>query len=319
MTTKVLLADEIGNKIHDIFAGEYFLWKKSHLYILSPWISNVEIKGEIPKMGYYAPSIGYSFELIDLAHAILLAKLLFEVEVNLITKPIWRNEKEYSNSFRVQVKRLLDFLDETGCNVFVNDLLHSKMLLTRKIAIVGSVNLTKTGLYDSEEIAVSIDDLENLDILERYAKDVINESEPYGYSATSRINRTEKFGSVYLKNNKEIKLDEEKTIGKVTRGKLYEGLGGRKEDILHIKEIGNLLSNIEFFYLKECITKLMREKPYKSEDEAMVFIEKVLARTQFPKIEFKFKLSDIDEDEYRKRWEFKHLKKKTRQREKQHV
>lgn len=305
MTTKVILADEIGGRIHDIFAGEHFLLTSRyspHLYILSPWISNVEIKGKIPKMGPMSPQICYTFESMDLAHALLLARLLFDVEVNLVTKP--PNEETYSNP--AYVKNMLDFLDEIGCSVFINDKLHSKMLLTRRIAIVGSLNLTKSGLYDREEIAVSIDDLENLSTLEDYANDVVRESGPYGY--TAHTGKREK----------------------VTRGWLYNRLGGHAhvEVQYYDSSIENLLLNIETFYL-ESITKLcMRTNlpqfrqgalqaykgPYTSEDEALTFLKNVLARKQFPTIDFRHKNVDFNFEEFMKQWDLTHFKKKTRQR-----
>lgn len=306
MTTKVILADEIGSRIHGIFAGEHFLLGygiEPRLYILSPWISNVNIKGKIPKMSSMSPQICYTFESIDLAHAILLARLLFDAEVNLVTKP--PNEETYSNP--AYVRSLLDFLDEIGCSVLVNDNLHSKMLLTRMIGIVGSLNLTKSALYAREEIAVSIDDLENLSILEDYANDVVKESEPYGYTAYGGKRE------------------------KVTRGWLYHRLGGRSHtDFLkHDFSIENILLNIETFYL-ESITKLCMktslpphlrqralrayEGPYMSEDDVMTFLKNVLARKQFPKIDFTYKNVNFDSEEFLKQWKSIHIKKKTRQR-----
>jgi len=304
VTTKVLLGDEIGSRIHDIFAGEHFLLTSRfspRLYILSPWISNVEIKGKIPKMGPMAPQICYDFETMDLAHAILLAKLLFEIKVILVTKP--PNEETYSNP--VYVESLLDFLDEIGCSVFVNDVLHSKMLLTQQIAIVGSMNLTKSALYNREEIGVSIDDLENLSILEAYANDIMKESKPYGYTATRDWKRE-----------------------RVTRGMLCEVLAESGE-ILYLRreeyrdlEIESILSNIERFYLRSIIKLMMEGKkpplrsyngPYKSQDEAMTFLKGVLARKQFPKIDFKYSSVNFDFEEFLKQWELKYDKKKTRQ------
>jgi len=247
VTTKVLLGDEIGSRIHDIFAGEHFLLTSRfspRLYILSPWISNVEIKGKIPKMGPMAPQICYDFETMDLAHAILLAKLLFEIKVILVTKP--PNEETYSNP--VYVESLLDFLDEIGCSVFVNDVLHSKMLLTQQI--------------------------------------------------------------------------------EVTRGMLFEVLAESGE-ILYLRreeyrdlEIESILSNIERFYLRSIIKLMMEGKkpplrsyngPYKSQDEAMTFLKGVLARKQFPKIDFKYSSVNFDFEEFLKQWELKYDKKKTRQ------
>lgn len=307
MTTKVILADEIGSKIHDILAGEHFLFGLyPHLYILSPWISNVEIRGKIPKMGAVSPQICYTFESMDLAHAILLARLLFDIEVKIITK----SPTEETYSYPVYVKNLLDFLDEIGCSVFTNDTLHSKMLLTGIVAIVGSMNLTKSALYNREEIAVSIDDMENLGTLYEYADDVVKESEPYGFTA---------YGG---------------ERDKVTRGWLYTKLGGTAHKVFrkHDLSIENILSNIETFYL-ESIIKLSMEKnlesysrkvwpflraykgPYASEDGAMVFLKEVLAREQFPEIKFTYKNVNVNWEQFMKEWELTHGKKKTRQRQ----
>lgn len=303
MTTKVILADEIGSRIHDILAGEHFLFGKPHLYILSPWISNVEIKGKIPKMGPVSPQICYTFESMDLAHAILLARLLFDVEVKIVTK----TPTDETYSYPIYVKSLLDFLDEIGCSVFTNDTLHSKMLLTGGIAIVGSLNLTKSALYNREEIAVSIDDLENLGTLYDYAHDVVKESEPYGYTA---------YG--YERD-------------KATRGWLYTKLGGTAHTVFlrHDLSIENILLNIETFYLESIIKLSMKKSlphymrqgalqaykgPYVSEDEAVVFLKSVLAREQFPEIDFTYKNVNVDWEEFMKEWELIHGKKKTRQR-----
>lgn len=303
MTTKVILADEIGSRIHDILAGEHFLLPDAHLHILSPWISNVEIKGKIPKMGPISPQICYTFESLDLAHAILLARLLFDAEVKIVTKT--PTKETYSNP--IYVKNLLDFLDEIGCSIFTNDTLHSKMLLTGGIAIIGSLNLTKSALYDREEIAVSIDDLENLDILYDYADDVVKESEPYGFTA---------YG---------YKRD------KATRGWLYTRLGGTAHTVFigHDLSFENILLNIETFYLESIIKLSMKKSlpyhlrqgalqaykgPYMSEDEVVIFLKSVLAREQFPQIDFKYKNVDFNFGEFMKQWELKHEKKKTRQR-----
>ena len=305
MTTKVILANEIGNRIHDVFAGEYFLLgREPCLHVLSPWISNVEIKGKIPKMGPMSPQICYTFESIDLAHAILLARLLFDIEVNLVTKT--PNQQTYSNP--VYVKSLLDFLDEIGCKVFLNDNLHSKLLYTGNMAIVGSLNLTKSALYEREEIAVSIDDLENLSILADYAKDVMEESEAYGYTAYDG------------------------KIKKVTRGWLYHELGGRSftEFQKYDLSIEDTLLNVETFYL-ESISKLCMQKslpplylrrqalqaykgPYTSEDTVITFLKGVLGRKEFPKVDFRYKNINFDSEEFLKQWQSVHGGKKTRQR-----
>ena len=78
---------------------------------------------------------------------------------------------------------MLEFLDEIGCEIFINSRLHSKLLLANDLALLGSFNLSSSALYYREEIGVSIDDLENLDKLEDYCLDVISDSKPYGYTS----------------------------------------------------------------------------------------------------------------------------------------
>lgn len=89
-----------------------------------------------------------------------------------------------SPNYLRKTKKLLDFLDEIGCNVFFNTNLHSKLLLANDLALLGSFNLTSSALYYREEIGVSIDDIGNLNTLEKYCIQVVHASEPYGYSSS---------------------------------------------------------------------------------------------------------------------------------------
>lgn len=127
----------------------------------------------------------YNIKSINLAHALLLLKLHNGVRVNIVTLPL--NKMDVSPSYLEKTKKLLDFLDEIGCNIFSNANLHSKVLLANDLALLGSFNLTNSALYYREEIGVSIDDIGNLNTLERYCDKVVNASEPYGYSSSLNI------------------------------------------------------------------------------------------------------------------------------------
>lgn len=90
-----------------------------------------------------------------------------------------------------------------------------------------------------------------------------------------------------------------------------------------------MLKNIETFYLKNIIKLTMEtslppylrpqalqnyDGPYASEEGAMIFIKKVLARKEFPRIGFTYNNVKFDSEEFMKQWESKYSKKMTRQR-----
>jgi len=196
VTVRLLFGDEIRSHVLNILAGDCFIVCYPHhpeLYILSPWISNVDIefsdlyilkekekllKSEDANVFLFSD---YNIKSINLPYALLLLKLHSGVEINIVTLP--PSEPHYSSAYLPRVRTLLDFLDEIGCNIFVNSKLHSKLLLANDLALLGSFNLSSLALYDREEIGVSINDLDNLSKLKHYCWKVTAESERYGYSS----------------------------------------------------------------------------------------------------------------------------------------
>jgi hypothetical protein len=204
VTVNLLFGDEIRSHVLKILSGECVFVRRSlypKLYILSPWISDVVIdfsdryvskevrefeeKGKVESFLI----LDYNIKSINLPYALLLFKLHGACneyqnipEVNIVTLP--PDESNYSPDYLPRVKTLLDFLDEIGCNVFVNSKLHSKLLLANDLALLGSFNLSSSALlYNREEIGVSINDLDNLENLEAYCLKVLSESERYGHTS----------------------------------------------------------------------------------------------------------------------------------------
>lgn len=203
LTIQLLFDDEIRSHVLKILSGECVFIRRPNvpkIYILSPWISDVQIEfsdlyisKEYEKLvktqgpGGTFLFLDYNIKSINLPYALLLFKLHGGCEVespcelNIVTLP--PEEMNLSPDYLPKVKTLLDFLDEIGCNMFVNSKLHSKLLLANDLAVLGSFNLSSSALYYREEIGVSINDLDNLDRLETYCRKVIQESQPYGYSS----------------------------------------------------------------------------------------------------------------------------------------
>jgi len=222
LTIKLLFGDDIRSYVLKVLSGECVLIRRPRfptLYILSPWISDVQIEfsdlyvskeEKLFREGGKFDSflMDYNIKSINLPYALLLLKLHGSSEhyqhppqLNVVTLP--PDENNYSANNVPKVKNLLDFLDEIGCNIFLNSKLHSKLLLTNDLAVLGSFNLSSSALYYKEEIGVSINDLDNLELLESYCMKVIHESERYGY--TSLL----KYGKRLLKS--EIEYDEHLT------------------------------------------------------------------------------------------------------------
>jgi hypothetical protein len=122
----------------------------------------------------------YNIKSINLAHALLLLKLHGGAEIDIVTLP--PDEPNYSPSYLPRIRNLLDFLDEIGCNVFINSKLHSKLILANDLALLGSFNLSSSALYDREEIGLSINDLDDLAKLDFYCYHLIRQSKSYGFS-----------------------------------------------------------------------------------------------------------------------------------------
>ena len=207
MTVKILLKDQIRAQVLKILSG--FCFRERHptnpkIQILSPWISDVqlEIDAEVFELDALWFGLDYGIRSINLPYALLLLKLDFGANIDIVTLPA--TERNYGDRAS-WVRNLLDFLDEIGCSIFINPDLHSKLILSNDLALVGSFNLSKSALYDREEIGVSIDDMSNLNVLEQYADNLIHSSTPYGHTVRAYSH----FAS--------LPID-----AKVTRGWLYE-------------------------------------------------------------------------------------------------
>jgi hypothetical protein len=193
MTTRVLFGDDIRSMVLRILSGEYLYEAESfpRLFILCPWISDVDLQfsefflseeeERLKEPGYSYAFVDYNIKSINLPYALLLLKLHTGVDVNIVTLP--PKEPHYASDYLPRIVTLLDFLDEIGCNIFVNDKIHSKIIFADKIALLGSFNLTSSALYYRDEIGVSVNDEDNLLRLGRYCCDMIQESELYGYSS----------------------------------------------------------------------------------------------------------------------------------------
>jgi phosphatidylserine/phosphatidylglycerophosphate/cardiolipin synthase-like enzyme len=143
------------------------------------------------------------------------------VKINIVTLPVTVNN--YKNRVKY-VKELLDFLDEIGCNIYLNSNLHSKLILSNDLALIGSFNLSKAALYDREEIGVTIDDMQNLKIIESYIHEVIESSEPFGFNAKLE-------SSIQHIQSSHGNLHTQQISEKLTRGWLFEDIArlwGRK-------------------------------------------------------------------------------------------
>lgn len=192
MTIQILFNDEIRSHVLKILSGECLFKRRPEepqLFILSPWISDVDIefsdrhitKEKEESKFYSYLFLDYNIKSINLPYALLLLKLHGGAGVNIVTLP--PREPNYSSDYLPRVIALLDFLDEIGCNVFVNPKLHSKLILANDLALLGSFNLSSSALYTREEIGISINDLDNLDKLEWYCRHVIYSSQPFGYTS----------------------------------------------------------------------------------------------------------------------------------------
>lgn len=213
--------------------------------ILSPWISDVqlEIDQDIVALDPEYFNTIYCIASVNLAHDLFLLRTALGAEINILTLPpteeFYRNRSQYMTEF-------LDFLDEIGCNIFVNSNLHAKLFLSNDNALVGSFNLSKAALYDREEIGISVDDIQNLKVLEKYFQEIVDISQPYGYTAKlSKLANTNfslkeiiaraREPTAYLKDLERVRSIEHITphhgdlkVGfvreKVTRGWLYEDI-----------------------------------------------------------------------------------------------
>jgi hypothetical protein len=208
MTIKIIAKEEIRAQLLKVFSGYCFRERNARfptICILSPWISDVqlELNEDVFALDDLWFGLDYGIASINLSYALLLLRLDFGAVIEIVTLP--PTEDNYGNSAHYH-KVLLDFLDEIGCQVYLNTSLHSKLVLSNDSALLGSFNLSKNALYNREEVGVNIDDLEKLKILENYARNVVSSSEPYGF--------TKKNGGLYG--------FDKFSANKVTRGMLYD-------------------------------------------------------------------------------------------------
>lgn len=319
MTINLLFGDEIRSHVLKILSGECVFERHSRfprLYVLSPWISDVEIEftdlyvsNEIRESKERDGNVSFLFEdynikSINLSYALLLFKLHGACEhyqhnsqVNIVTLP--PDEKSYSRDYLPKVETLLDFLDEIGCNVLVNSKLHSKLLLANDLALLGSFNLSTAALYNREEIGVSINDLDNLERLENHCWKVIRESSPYG--TTNLLNS---YGDYNYPRPSQITrgwfLDF--LVENVYRKRYGEGYG----DFLDIvggydEAIKSYASDLNLFYLvslrkliaspegKSFVVQHFRYKGDESTEAIMQFVKSQFARKAMPDIKLRIK------------------------------
>jgi len=217
MTVKILVKEQIRYEILKILSGYCFRERKprnAEIYILSPWISDVRLELD-PEFIYELDWKGFPQEYrirhINLPYALLLLKLNFGADINIVTRP--PKDEVYRKSGRTEgICNLLEFLDEIGCKIFLKPRLHSKLILSNDLAMVGSMNLSKSALdwefFRQEEIGISIDDLTNLKLLNGYAFELIRSSEPYGYT----VRGDQRYRRLPF------------PIAKITRGWLYQNI-----------------------------------------------------------------------------------------------
>jgi hypothetical protein len=248
--------------------------------------------------------MNYGIFSINLAYAILLVKLVFGTEINIVTHDPAEEEKLQGKKYSQTAYNLLDFLDEIGCRIFLNSRLHSTLILRDDVALACSFDLSKP-FHQLEDIGVSFSDPDHLKILEKRALDEINSATPYGYTANA-----DSHGSL--------------TMPKATRGWLYEKIVEHyfpraslsKRDSFHTfltEHIGTksayfdgmvkeLYSDLEAFHVKAILQALMdgekrsieRNLPFLSTllgyrgqmriEEVTSFLEARFVRKHVPKI-----------------------------------
>jgi len=307
MTTKIIPNDRIRAEMLHILSGyRQRLCASPKIYVLSPWISDVQLTIDADVLGLDKSWFGLDYGIlsINLAYAMLLVKLVFGAEINIVTNEPTKGEKHASGEYSQRAFDLIDFLDEVGCRVFLARNLHSMLILTNDLALSGSFDLSKSEIYDESENGVLIDDLDDIKILEKYAIDAINSSTPYGYTA-----RAVHPGS--------------SIIAKATRGWLYEmiaehyfpkaNFSKRDSSYTFLTEhigtksvyfdgmVKEIASNLETFYVNAILQALMdgenrsiernftflQTLGYKGKmeiAEAMNFLKTKLAREHIPKI-----------------------------------
>lgn len=274
MTTKIVFKEQIRSQVLKVLSGYCFNERRPEIPsidIISPWISNVqlEISEDVYKLDELFFGQDYGIASINLPYALLLLKLDFDATITIVTLP---PTKRYYNDRWQVAENLLDFLDEIGCIIYVNPNLHSKLILSNDVALIGSFNLSIPALYGREEIGIHIDDMENLKILEGYVSEVIQSSKRYGVciQERKRIYRGMEFGKGLVTT-------------KVTRGWLLRDIAHQCYGGIHLPpdiheflfyhfgtiytfEIAKkVASNLEAFYTK-AILAYFQSKDYSDEE-----------------------------------------------------
>jgi hypothetical protein len=206
MTAKIIPNDRIRAEVFRILSGyRQRLCEFPKICVLSPWISDVQLEtdADVLKLDELWFGLDCGIFSINLAYAMLLVKLVFGAEINIVTNDPLKEEKYRDGEYSQRAFNLIDFLDEVGCRVFLSRNLHSTLILTNDLALSGSLDLSKSEVYDENENGILINDLDDIKALEKHAIDAINSSTPYGYTARA-VHR----GS--------------SIIAKATRGWLYE-------------------------------------------------------------------------------------------------
>jgi hypothetical protein len=163
----------------------------------------LEIDEQVYKTDESFYGLDYGIESINLPYALLLLKL-YGTDVILITLP--PTESSYGE-LAPSRRRLLGFLDEIGCDIYVNADLSSRLILANGLALIGSVDLSRFDLCNPKEFGVIVDDRANLRMLRQYVHGVIGCSTPYGFTTRARrLLRAQDF------------------VSKTTRGWLFEEL-----------------------------------------------------------------------------------------------
>jgi len=190
LTKEILFKERIRAEILKILSGYSFRerGRSPRIIIMIPWIWGDVVTLEIDQPVYEADPFWfkdvYGIKTINLPYALLLLKLDFGAEITIVTKTPEKKDSGYG-AYAPDIRRMLDFLDEIGCNIFLNDKFHAKLLLSNDLAILGSMNLSNKALDPSreqEEIAVSIDSLSSLSRLEAFARELIEQSTPNSYT-----------------------------------------------------------------------------------------------------------------------------------------
>lgn len=307
MTTKTIPNDRIRAEMFQIFSGyRQRLCEFPKIYVLSPWIGDVQLTIDVDVLGLDESWFGLDCGIfsINLAYAMLLVKLVFGAEINIVTNDPLKDEKYRGREYSQIAFNLIDFLDEVGCRVFFARDLHSTLVLTNDLGLSGSFDLSKSEVYDENENGILINDLDDIKTLEKHAIDAIYSGIPYGYTA-----RAVHAGS--------------SIIAKATRGWLYEMIAEHYFPKAHFSKrdssytfltehigtksvyfdgmVREIASDLETFYVNAILQALMDGKNRSIErnfgflqtlgyrgkmeiEEVMNFLRTKLAREHVPKI-----------------------------------